>query len=176
MLLAPMDSRKVFPSTCGQASLAIVWLGHISYHPVSPGPIYLTFLQEILPELLEDVPLDIRQHMWFQHDGAPAHFSLAVREYANQTFGDRWIGRGGPVAWPPRSPDLTPLDFFLWGHIKALVYATPIETVEDLVARILAAAEEVQNMPGIFERIQRNMLRRCNSCIEVDGGHFEQLL
>ncbi|XP_026829886.1 uncharacterized protein LOC105283860 [Ooceraea biroi] len=41
--------------------------------------IYLQFIQNILPGLLQNVPLDIRRDMWFQHDGAPAHFSLNVR-------------------------------------------------------------------------------------------------
>jgi hypothetical protein len=40
------------------------------------------------------------------HDGAPAHFSRAVRDVLNNTYHDPWIGRGGPTAWPPRSPDL----------------------------------------------------------------------
>ena len=39
---------------------------------------------------------------------------------------DRWIGRGGPTVWPPRSPDLTPMDYFLLGHIKALIYVTSL--------------------------------------------------
>ena len=51
--------------------------------------------------------------MWYQHDGAPAHFSIAARQVLNDKYPNRWIGRGGPVPWPPRSPDLTPLDFFL---------------------------------------------------------------
>ncbi|GFV40335.1 uncharacterized protein TNCV_4900541 [Trichonephila clavipes] len=38
------------------------------------------------------------------------------------TFGDRLISRFGPVNWPPRSCDLTPLDYFLWGYVKSLVY------------------------------------------------------
>jgi hypothetical protein len=38
----------------------------------------------------------------------------------------RWIGRGGPIAWPPRSPDLTPLDIFLWGYVKNTVYQVKI--------------------------------------------------
>ncbi|KAJ4429330.1 hypothetical protein ANN_26334 [Periplaneta americana] len=38
----------------------------------------------------------------------------------------RWIGRGGPVAWPAQSPDLTPLDFFLWGCMKEKVYQTEV--------------------------------------------------
>ena len=52
----------------------------------------------------------------------------------NRTFPGKWIGRGGPVPWPARSPDLTPLDFFLWGHAKSLVLETPVETAEELLA------------------------------------------
>ena len=55
--------------------------------------------------------------MWYQHDGLPAHFSIAARQVFNDKYLKRWIGRGGAVSWPPRSPDLTPLDFFLWGPI-----------------------------------------------------------
>ena len=76
---------------------------------------YIIFIRDILPEMLENVPLQVRQRLWFQQDGAPAHFALDVREYLNNIFPNGWIGRGGPVQWPPRSPDLTPMDFFIWG-------------------------------------------------------------
>ncbi|GBM12648.1 hypothetical protein AVEN_46138-1 [Araneus ventricosus] len=65
--------------------------------------------------------------MWFHHDRAPAHFSTDVRNYLNATFGARWIGSGGLVPWPPRSPDLSSLDYFLWRHLKSLVYATSVD-------------------------------------------------
>ncbi|EZA53536.1 hypothetical protein X777_07004, partial [Ooceraea biroi] len=45
-----------------------------------------------------------------------------ARNILNEPFPDRWIGRGGRISWPARSPDLTPLDFFLWGHLKNEVY------------------------------------------------------
>ena len=90
----------------------------------------------ILPEMLENVPLQVRQRLWFQHDGAPAHFARDVREYHN-VFHNRWIGRGGSVQWPPRSTDLTPMDLFIWGEMKCLVYETPIDTPEELVAQKL---------------------------------------
>ena len=69
-----------------------------------------------------------------QHDGASAHFALDVREYLNNVFPNRWIGRGGPVQWPPRSPDLSPMDLFIWEEMTCLVYETPIDTPEELVA------------------------------------------
>ena len=73
--------------------------------------------------LLEDVSLNVRLWMWYLHDGAPPHFRLEVRDLLNQVGlqGIRWIGQDGPVPWPPRSPDLNPLDFCLWGYLKSEV-------------------------------------------------------
>jgi hypothetical protein len=58
--------------------------------------------------------------MWYMRDGTPAHFSRPVRDVLNNTYHDRWIGRGGPTAWPIRSPDFNPLDFYVWEHLKPL--------------------------------------------------------
>ena len=49
---------------------------------------------------------------WYQQDGAPPHNYLSLREHLDITFPNSWIGRNGPIAWPPRSPDLSVLDFF----------------------------------------------------------------
>ncbi|GBM55690.1 hypothetical protein AVEN_198696-1 [Araneus ventricosus] len=49
----------------------------------------------------------------FEQDGAPPHYGNIVREFLDTTFPQRWIGRGAVMAWPPRSPDITPLDFYL---------------------------------------------------------------
>ena len=70
------------------------------------------------------------------HDGAPPHFSRMARQFLNQHFANKWIGRGGRIAWPARSPDLNPLDFHLWEHLKSIVYATSIENAEILRNRI----------------------------------------
>ena len=97
---------------------------------------------------------------------APAHISLAVRNDLRATFGNRWFGRGSPVGWPPRLPDLTCLDFFLWMHMKQLVYETLVQT-EDLVARITVAAGTIADMPGTFERTRQSMIRRCTASIQI---------
>lgn len=161
-----------------------VWAGMIHDHLIGPyllpdrldGQKYLIFLQQVLPDLLQHVPANVRRIMWFQHDGAPAHFSRNVRNYLDTAFPNRWIGRGGPVSWPPRSPDLSCLDFFLWGQLKSAVYETPIASPEDLVARISAAAADVRDMPGIFQRVQDSIHRRCEACIAAGGRSFEHLL
>ena len=106
---------------------------------------YEVFLRNELPGLLEDIPLMIRSQMYFQHDGAPPHYTLHVRDYLNESFPNRWLGRGGPIPWPPRSPDLTPLDYYLWGHMKTLVYETKVDSRAALRDRIFAATEHIRN-------------------------------
>ena len=62
-----------------------------------------------LPNMLDD----IRRDMWYLQDWAPAHNAPQVRRWFSQHFPRQWIGKNGPVLWPPRSPDLNPCDFFL---------------------------------------------------------------
>ena len=86
------------------------------------GQNYLDFPQIELPKQLEDVPLATRIAMYFQHDGALSHYTRHVMQHLNDTLPNRWIGRCSTINWPPRSPDLTPLDFCLWGLMKGEVY------------------------------------------------------
>ena len=79
------------------------------------GQNYPDFLQNELPKQLEDVPLATRIAMYFRHDGAPSHYTRHVMQHLNDTFPNRWISHGSTINWPPRSPDLTPLDFFFMG-------------------------------------------------------------
>ncbi|GFU22511.1 DUF4817 domain-containing protein [Trichonephila clavipes] len=81
------------------------------------------------------------QELWFQQDGATCHTARATIDLLKDTFGDRLISRFGPVNWLPRSCDLTPLDYFLWGYVKSLVYADKPQTfdhLEDNIRRVIA--------------------------------------
>ena len=69
--------------------------------------------------------------MWFQQDGATSHTACVTIDLLKGEFGERVISRNGSVKWPPRSCALTPLDFFLWGHIKSLVYANKPATLDE---------------------------------------------
>ena len=82
---------------------------------------------------MEHVPFVVHQHMWVQHDGLQAHFSQGACEHLGQMLPEKWIEGGGSVTWPAHSPDLITLDFFLWSHVKSLVYQAPVETAEDLL-------------------------------------------
>jgi len=151
-------------------------IGPFVFHNNLTGNTYEAFLRNELPCLLEDIPLMIRSQMYFQHDGAPPHYTRHVRDYLDESFPNRWLGRGGPVAWPPRSPDLTPLDYYLWGHMKTLVYETKVDSREALRDRIFAAAEHIRNHPGNTASATQSLLMRAENCIAAGGGHFEQLL
>jgi hypothetical protein len=69
---------------------------------------------DTLSELLNTVPLDIRQNVWFMHGDVPANFSYTTRNYLVTAYTRWWVGRQGPISLPSCSPDLNPLDYFLW--------------------------------------------------------------
>ena len=99
-----------------------------------------------------------------------------MRDYLNESFPNRWLGRGGPVPWPPRLPDLTPLDYYVWGHMKTLVYESKVDSRTALRDRIFAAAEQIRNHPDSIASAIRSLLIRAEKCLAARGGHFEQLL
>ena len=109
------------------------------------------------------------------HDGAPAHYMGEFRNYLNEVYPNRWIGRRGLTAWPPRSPDFNPLDYqiiFFWGYSKECVYhnGAPANVYElrDLIR------DHARNVPQeMVYRTTQDILRRAHACIEQDGGPFE---
>lgn len=96
----------------GAPSLVIMLMGHtllkVNYQTVE------THLSEALLILLEDLPLHTTVHMVSSH----TQCNSFNRQELGEKFSDWWIRHHGPVRWPAWSPDLTPLDFFLWGSIK----------------------------------------------------------
>ena len=101
--------------------------------------------------------------MYLQHDGAPPHYTRDVREYLNEFFPNRRLGRGGPVAWPPRSPYPTPLDYYLWAHMKT--YETKVESKAALRDRIFATAEHIRKHPDNVASAIQSLLMRAENCI-----------
>ena len=89
-----------------------VLIGPVILDDCMKGQNYPHFLQNELPKQLQDVPLAARIAMYFQHAGALSHYTRHVMQHLNDTFPNRWIGRGCTINWPPRSPNFTPLDFF----------------------------------------------------------------
>ena len=63
------------------------------------------------------------------------------------------ISRFGDVPWPPRSPDLTAPDFFLWGYLRSKVYSTGPTDLHALKENI---REEI---PKLFEETLQAVMR-----------------
>ncbi|GFV60247.1 putative DD41D transposase [Trichonephila clavipes] len=82
-----------------------------------------------------------------------SHSSCHNRFIIKNTFGDRLISRFGPVNWPPRSCDLTPLDYFLWGYVKSLVYADKPQTLDQLEDNIRRVIADI--WPQMFQKSHR---------------------
>lgn len=163
-----------------------VWAGIIGDQVVGPffidnnldGPSYLSLLRdELVPHLRHQFPTanqnEFDNRIWYQQDGAPAHYALPVRNYLDQIFPNRWIGRRGALEWPPRSPDLNPMDFFLWGYLKNKVYVTPPTNLQDLRDRITLEARNIS--PEVFRNVRNGFYDRLALCQERIGHHFEHI-
>jgi hypothetical protein len=111
--------------------------------------------------------------MYYKHKGVPPHFSQVVRQYMNHKFPNRWIGHGGAQNWPPRSPDLNPSDYQVWGYMKAMVYAQKVNTTEELLQRILSAARSTNNA-ALLRNVSSSPVKRVRKYIQSHGSHFEQ--
>ncbi|GFT79843.1 transposable element Tc3 transposase [Trichonephila clavipes] len=98
------------------------------------------------------------QELWFQQDGATCHTARATIDLLKDTFGDRLISRFGPVNWPPRSCDLTPLDYFLWGYVKPLVYVDKPQTLDHLEDNIRRVIADIR--PQMLEKVIENWTSR----------------
>ena len=80
------------------------------------------------------------------------------------------------MPWPERSQDLTLLNFYLLGHMQTLIDETSVESEMNLVGRIVDAAGFIADNPRVFERFCESLLCKYQTCIIVQGLHFEQLL
>lgn len=163
-----------------------IWIGIYGNHILGPfllppnlnGEYYLDFLRNtvepLITTLLENDDMLDEELLHFQQDGAPPHYAAPVRAFLNEHFPGQWLGRRGPIEWPARSPDLNPLDFFLWGHLKNVCFATAPKTVEELFQRIENECKRIS--PEMFENVREGFESRLYHCMQANGDQFEHLL
>ncbi|XP_030759610.1 uncharacterized protein LOC115885008 [Sitophilus oryzae] len=117
---------------------------------------YLELLQNQVFSAVQNFPdLDLKT-VWFQQDGCPAHNAVRVKEFLSNNFPNRLISGTGDIRWPPKSPDLSPSDFFLWGYLKKTIYSHEVTrptNLEELRAKIV----ETSNA------LQQKLFRRCEA-------------
>lgn len=158
-----------------------VWLGIVGGQFVGPFFIdgnlnadeYRRMLEHQIVPAVALASNDFNQ-VWFQQDGAPAHYGRDVRTYLNEIFPGRWIGRRGAIEWPARSPDLSPLDYFVWGYIKDNVYKNKPHNINDLRDRIVQVVQTT-SQESILLSVS-SFYTRLAHCQTVHGQQFEHLL
>ena len=129
------------------------------------------FLRPKVAQLLADYEPD---DVWFQQDGATSHTSRRSFGILQYMFPSHVISLRGDIGWPPRSPDLNPCDFFLWGYVKSKVYEHRPSTLEHLKAAI---TEEINAIPhNMLERVMINFRERLQNCIDIGGRHLSDTI
>ena len=89
-------------------------------------------------------------------------------------FPNHVISKFGDINWPPRSPDLTAPDFFLWGYLKSVVYKGRPKTLNELKERI---TEEIHNINLEMTRATMlNVQRRAEECRRRNGNHLSDII
>ncbi len=74
--------------------------------------------------------------------------------------------------WPPRSPDLNPCDFYLWGYLKSVVYNPLPKTLDELKANIEREIKKISK--ETLKKVFLDLEKRCQKIILVGGGHIEK--
>jgi len=93
--------------------------------------------------------------------------------YLDETLPGQWIGRRGAVEFLPRSPVLTPLDFYLWGSPKDGVYRRKPATLDDLQESIAMSCAAITL--DTLQNVVHAAVWRVQQCLDADGGHFKHL-
>ncbi|GFT74166.1 transposase [Trichonephila clavipes] len=114
------------------------------------------------------------QELWFQQNGATCHTARATIDLLKDTFGDRLISRFGPVNWPPRSCDLTLLDYFLRGYVKSLVYADKPQTLDHLENNIRRVIADIR--PQMLEKVIENWTSRLDYIRASRGSPMPEII
>ena len=105
------------------------------------GDRYRTMLNKFLFTKIDEVDIG---NIWFQQDSATFYLAEATLDVLRPVFEDRIMSRKADVVWPPRSCDLTLLDYYLWGAVKDKCYTDKPETIDALKDNIHEAISEIQ--------------------------------
>jgi hypothetical protein len=101
------------------------WVCGVPFPLRAIGPIF--FEQTVNTDVYKDIFMAFVEQLddielaqgYFQQDGATCHTSNESMALINRIFMDSVISKN---LWPSRSPDLTSVDYFLWGYLKECVY------------------------------------------------------
>ncbi|CAH2101362.1 unnamed protein product [Euphydryas editha] len=134
---------------------------------------YVRMLRDFLSPQLQEFT-GYNRNTWFQQDGATCHTSNESLPVVKEMFPKKLISQRGDIPWPPRSPDLTPADFFLWGYLKHRVYAHKPKTLFELKAKIRNEMSEIS--VSLCRRVFENFRARLEECRSRNGDHLNDII
>ncbi|GBO39884.1 hypothetical protein AVEN_501-1 [Araneus ventricosus] len=137
------------------------------------GTRYESFLHnQLVPALQQRGCVDSKI---FMQDGALPYIATPVKQLLNLHFGnDRIISHHFPTAWPPRSPELNPWYFCLWGYLKDVAYGGLIVNLAELKNRIM---QQIHNITAeILRSVVEHAVLRFQLIGENGGQHIEHFL
>lgn len=130
------------------------------------------YTDQLLPQLVQDCRTLLNDEFVFQQDGAPAHTSQQAQDWLQQQCPE-FIRKD---EWPPNSPDLNPLDYFVWSAmLQSYARRFPKPTT---VAELKTVLQDIwTNLPQqSIDNAVSSFRKRVKACIQAEGGHFEHLL
>ena len=113
-------------------------------------------------------------NIWFQQNGATCHTAKATLDVLRHVFEDRIISRRSDDVWPPRSCDLTPLDYYLWDSVKDKCYADKSQTIDALKNNIREAVGEIKL--HTIDNVLKNWTDRVGYCMANRGSHLNEII
>ncbi|GFU15581.1 DUF4817 domain-containing protein [Trichonephila clavipes] len=134
---------------------------------------YLTLLRKtVVPCLIQRGQIS---NVTFMQDGATGHTPNPFKAFLIQTFGeDRIVSMHCKYPWPPRSPDLTPADFWLWGYLKSRVYLSGPSSLSELKDAIHREVSSIH--PDMLHSAVAGFVTRLECLLPCGGGHVEHIL
>ena len=105
-----------------------------------------------------------------QHNGTICHTADATFDVLRPVFEDCIFSHRANVVWPPRSCDLAPLDYYLWGAVKDKCYAA----IDALKFNISEAIGEIQL--HTITNVLKNLTDRVGYCMASRGSHLNEIM
>ena len=132
---------------------------------------YRTMISEFLWPELEDMDVD---DVYFQQDGATYNTRGETIGLLREKFPGRVISRNVDYNWPPRSCDLTPLDFLLWAYVKDKVYADASQSIQEFKENIRNVIDEIE--PQMCANVMKNFIRKAMFCKHRHGVYMNNIV
>lgn len=145
---------------------------------------YPSFISDVVVPAMREKLGEAFHDIIFQQDGAPGHLARVSIETVQSSLFANMLSLRTPDEFPASSPDLTPLDYSVWTHVKKKVFShltsgelVNMPTRESLLilkSLVIEACNEFQ--ADLVERTVRDFAVRCEKCFQERGGHFEHVL